>query len=59
MRSAMATAVAVALIGLVSSIVTVVFEKESDRVIEKIIYQEANTTAECEKQYHKIILTDK
>ena len=59
MRNAMATVVAVALIGLVSSIITVVFEKESDGVITKLVYQEANTTAECEKQYHKIILTDK
>ena len=59
MRNAMATVVAVALIGLLSSLITVVFEKESDGVITKFVYQDTNTTNKCTSSEPNIIFTDK
>ena len=55
MRNGVADIILVAIIGLISSIITVVFEKESNGAITKIIY-DSNST-ECTK-YPKIIFTD-
>lgn len=48
MRKGMADAIAVALIALLSTIITVVFEKETNNTITKFIY-DSNST-KCEKK---------
>ena len=57
MRKGLADGITIALIGLLSALITVVFEKETNNSITKIIYQEENNTCE-EKEYPKIIFTD-
>lgn len=49
MRNGIADAVLIAIIVAVSSIVTVIFEKETDNSITNIIYPDANTT-KCNKE---------
>lgn len=41
-------AIAIALIGLVAAVVTVIFEKETNNSITNIIYSD-NNTSECRK----------
>ncbi len=57
MRNGIADVVLVALIALTSTIITVVFEKETDNSLTKIIYQDINAT-KCEPRYPNIIMTD-
>ncbi len=54
-RNAIADAVLIALIALVSTVITVVFEKETNNSLSKIIYDENKTASAA---YPKIILTD-
>ncbi len=54
MRNAIADVVLVAIIGLISAIITVVFEKETNNSFTKIIYQDDNIT-EC-REVNKLIL---
>ncbi len=49
MRKGIADIVTVALIGLLSAIITVIFEKETNNSFTKIIYQDDNLT-QCVKE---------
>ena len=59
MRRAIADPITLALIALFSTVITIVFDNESDGAITKIIYYDTNSTVKCEKEYPKIILTDR
>ena len=60
MRRGLVESIALALIVLISTIITVVFEKETDQAIAKVIYLELNITAlQNELGYTKIIYKDK
>ena len=48
MRRGITTALLIAIIGLTSTIITVVFEKESDGSLAKVLYIDKNSTLfEC------------
>ena len=51
MRKAITDPVTIALIMLLGSIITVVFEKETDNSITNIIYQEDTKKEQCEQYY--------
>ena len=57
MRKALADPITVALIMLLASVITVVFEKETGNSITNIIYQDDNSS-NCEKRYPKIIIDE-
>ena len=51
MRSGVAEAILVALIALASTVITIVFEKESDGALAKVLYIDKNSTLfECESK---------